>query len=253
MPKRARGTYKKKFVKRKRRFNKKRVPLRKKIQRVVERNIETKLSTLKVEGTLEGGSIALLHNNITLVDGNLIHTTQGVQNPQVNQLTNRVGDIIHVKGIRLQFHLQLDPHQSQCQFKIFVVKSAKGDIPNNGTSSTLFVNLTGNNMMDYVNKRRYKIIKQKMVTILQQGFGTVGAVPLLEAFSGQVSAIPADLRITPASKIVSLNLRGTSFGRAGKVTYTPEGSNVSVFYDYSVHILAYNSIIKADVGTVSGS
>jgi hypothetical protein len=63
----------------------------------------------------------------------------------------RVGEIRRVTGIRdvsgdrpfesfvdiplldsplkaLQFHLQLDPHQSECHFKILVVKSSKGDI-----------------------------------------------------------------------------------------------------------------------------
>ena len=59
--------------------------------------------------------------------------------------------------------------------------------------------------------------------------------------------------MTPVSKIVSLNLPGSRFGRNGKVTYSPEGSNVTAFYDYSVHILDYNSIIKAETGAVSGN
>ena len=93
----------------------------------------------------------------------------------------------------------------------------------------------------------------KTVTIRQQGFGTVGAVPILEALSGQVSAVPVDLRMTPQSKIVSMNLPGSAFGRNGKITYQSEGATGVSFYYYTVHIMAYNSIIKADVGAASGN
>ena len=241
-----------KFTKKNRKnpYPKKNKTLRSRIQNVVDRNIETKLSSHKSEGTI-AGAIVLIHNHLILVDENLIQTSQGIQNPQVNQLANRIGDVITCKGIRLQFHLQLDPHQSQCMFRIYVIKSPKGAYPTDGTSSTLFVNLTGNNMMDYVNKRKFKIIKMKTVTITQRGFGTVGAVPLTEALSGQVLATPDDLRMTPASKIVSLNIPGSAFGRGGKITYNPEGGYFTAFQEYTVHILAYNSIIKTDVGVAA--
>ena len=107
-------------------------------------------------------------------------------------ISNSVEDVIHCKGIRLQFHLELDPHQSQFIFKIFVVKSAKGNIPTDGISSTLFVNLTGNNLMDYVNKRRYKI-KVKTVKITSTNLTTVGGIVVTELDADQVSAKPDDL------------------------------------------------------------
>jgi len=75
-------------------------------------------------GSVVGGDIAVSHNYLILVDPNLIQTSQGIQNPQVNQLANRIGDVIHC------------------------------------ITSTLFVHLTGNNLMDYINKRRYKIISR---------------------------------------------------------------------------------------------
>jgi hypothetical protein len=60
----------------------------------------------------------------------------------------------------------------------FVVKSGKADVPIDGTTSTLFVNLTVNNLMEYVNKRRYKIIKTKTVKITSTNLVTVGGITL---------------------------------------------------------------------------
>jgi hypothetical protein len=97
--------------------------------------------------------------------------------------------------------------------------------------------------LDYVNKKRYKILKMKTVMVKQQGFGTVGAVAILEALSGQVSATPDQLRITPASKIVSMNIPGTAFGPGGKIQYIQENGGEAKFFEYSVHILAYTMIV----------
>jgi len=88
--------------------------------------------------------------------------------------------------------------------------------------------------------------------VKQQGFGTVGAVPILETLSGQVIATPDQLRITPSSKIVSMNIPGTAFGPGGKIQYFQENGGEAKFFEYSVHILAYNSIIKVDTGGGSG-
>ena len=65
MPKRARTAYKKKFVKRKRKFNKRKpkTSFKKRVQKIVDRNLETKLSTYKVESsfTAAGGTYQIPH------------------------------------------------------------------------------------------------------------------------------------------------------------------------------------------------
>jgi hypothetical protein len=38
-----------------------------------------------------------------LVDPNIIKTAQGIQNPQANEVFNRVGDVIHCKGVGSAF------------------------------------------------------------------------------------------------------------------------------------------------------
>ena len=60
----------------------------------------------------------------------------------VHPETHHIGDVIHSKGVCLQFHLELDPHQSQCIFKICVVKSSKGDLPTNGTTVNKIYSVT---------------------------------------------------------------------------------------------------------------
>jgi hypothetical protein len=114
--------------------------------------------------------------------------------------------------------------------------------------------------MDYTNKRRYKIMKIKTVKITATSLATVGGTVVTEIGAGQVSAKPEELRQTPASKIVSLNIPivslnipGTVFGPGGKITYMAEGGNTQRFYEYSAHVLAYNSIIKVDNTGAAGN
>jgi hypothetical protein len=85
---------------------------------------------------------------ITL-DENIIYTKKGIHALLTTQIQNRIGDVIHSKGITLKLAVE-------CTFRIFVVKSAKGDRPTDGSASTLVVSATGNNMMDNINYCRSK-------------------------------------------------------------------------------------------------
>ena len=68
-------------------------------------------------------------------------------------------------------------------------------MPTDGNNSTLFVNVTGNNMMDDVNYRRFKVIKTKSVTIRRTAnFGTVGGTYLHELGAGQVDDTTVNTR-----------------------------------------------------------
>jgi hypothetical protein len=132
MSKRARTANKKKFVKRKRKFNKRKPKstFKKRVQQIVDENLETKLTVYEVENafTQAGGTVQLYHNHLGTLDTNIIYTSQGIDTPLTSQLQNRIGDVIHSEGISYQFVLELDVTQIECHFKIFVVKSARGDI-----------------------------------------------------------------------------------------------------------------------------
>jgi putative component of toxin-antitoxin plasmid stabilization module len=112
MPKRARTSYKKKFVKHKRKLNKRKTKstFKKRVQRIVDENLGTKLAVYKVENTFTqaGGTVQLYHNQLANLDVNIIYTSQGIDAPLTSQLQNRIDDVIHSKGISFQFALELD-------------------------------------------------------------------------------------------------------------------------------------------------
>ena len=72
--------------------------------------------------------------------------------------------------------------------------------------------------MDPVNKRRYKIIKQKTVMIKRNvGVGSAGTTYITEALSGQVDAAEKELRTGPIIKFVTMRIPGTAFGSNGRL------------------------------------
>lgn len=73
----------------------------------------------------------------------------------------------------------------------------------------------------------------------------------MDALSGQVEAGPDQLRINPTTKIVSMNLAGAVFGPGGKIQYFGENEAKEKFFEYTVHILTYCSMIKDESGPVS--
>jgi hypothetical protein len=116
MPKRAQAGYKKKFVKRKRKFNKRKPKtfFKKRVQKIVDRNLETKLATYHVESayTVAGGTYQIPHKGLIILDSNISYTQQGIHAPLTAQIQNRVGDGIHSKGI---INLQWNCIYSLCE------------------------------------------------------------------------------------------------------------------------------------------
>ena len=109
MSKRARTVHKKKFTKRRRKFNKKtrKTTFKKDVQRVIDKNLENKLAVYKPESafTSIAGTVQLYRNHVDTLHVNIIYTSQGIQTPDTSQLSNRVGNVIHSKGIGFQFAL----------------------------------------------------------------------------------------------------------------------------------------------------
>ncbi len=106
-------------------------------------------------------------------------------------------------------------------------------------------------MMDYINYRRYKIVKQRTITIKRtQQFGSVGRVYVSESLSGQVDTDSTELRSGQIKKFVNMCIPGTNFGPNGKITYIGEGDDKAKFYEYSVHVLSYVNPIKTDNPTI---
>ena len=159
----------------------------------------------------------------------------GTRDPATAGTQNRVGDEITIKGVSLKMMLELNERYSDVTFRIMVIKTARGDIP---TRATLFVGLSGNKMLDNINRERYTVIAQKFVKMKAPGQTSIGTeVALGEGNNRQDQFGSVSSR---ATRIVKMWIPGSKFGRSGKVTYDNGGAQVK-FYDYYTLCYAYSN------------
>lgn len=205
--------------------------------------IETKTSCQSVTDYQQ-----IAHNNfIALEGGTLLWTTQGVQD---NNLTNsqiRIGDEINLKGISIRMMLELNERYSQCNYRILVIKSAKGDTP---TKATLYNGLSGNKMLDTIDRERYSVIYEKWGTIKNdtQSAGRQAGQDstITEPSTGIYSAVSGSFLSSRVTKIVKFWLPGNKLvGRSGLVRYENNSSQVK-FFDYHVLIYAYTNYTTSE-------
>lgn len=243
MPGYKRGSYKKsakRALTKKYGAPKKVVPAVRTLQAAVRRlnvkmnkTIETKQSVYTAPDSIE-----ISHNNfITIVNGNLLQTTQGITDPRTTNTANRIGDSIFLKGVSLKMMLELNSRYSDVTFRLLVVKTARGVTLDR---ATLFNGLSGNKMIDTLNTERYTIIAQKFFKMKAPNYGSAvddgaGGIPQPSGY-GQVAAST----YSRATKIVKLWLPGTKFSKSGKITYE-DGSSQVKFFDYHVLLYAYSN------------
>jgi len=206
-----------------------------KIQRAVRSYLNKKIETKKSNTTSTDG-IQISHNNFVYADSNILTTTQGITDPTNSNTANRIGDEINLKGVAFKFMLENNVRYGDVNFRILVVKSAKGDVP---TSATLWNGLSGNKMMDTINNERYTVLFSKYVKVKQPNAGGDGNLGTGYTGSGLVSgATPLQ---SPGSKIVKFYIKGEKFvGKSGIVRYE-NGTNQVKFFDYTVLVYAYNT------------
>ena len=170
------------------------------------------------------------------LDNTLLATTQGVTDPANTHIQNRIGDQITFKGIQIKMMVELNERYSDVTYRIFLVKSAKGDNP---TTSGLFWNgLSGNKMLDTVNTERYTILFQKWGKIKAGNFG--GQTASTGALTGgglfDVGGTNVNL-YSRQTKIITFNL-SPKIMKTTKVTYDGSGQvqNSSIIIWQYMHI-----------------
>ena len=191
-------------------------------------------------------NIGLAHNNITLVTKgsgaplNPFESNQGVGDPMEQNLFNRVGDQIMVKGMSIKGFFEGALQRSKVYFRVMLVKYARGDTP---TRATLFKNDSDNKMLDVVNTERYTIVWQKIFNVSPPN-------PPPNTVSATGVAEPGVLAGVTGNRIISAWIPGRKFGRGGRVQYENAGANVK-FFDYRFFVLAYDWYgTPQDVNTV---
>jgi hypothetical protein len=115
------------------------------------------------------------HNNFIILDGNLLETSQGVQDPMNTGTNNRIGDEIMLSGVSMKYMVELNERYSDVTFRMFVVKKAKGDTLN---AITFFTGTSGNKMIDTIQTERFTVIMSKTFKITAPNPGTTGGVAI---------------------------------------------------------------------------
>lgn len=233
-----RGRYTKRSSTGMRRYKRKDHYAASKIQAVVRRalakNIETKTGLQS-----PGDGTEILHNNFVVISSTPLATRIG-PNDEADNKGMRIGDEINLKGMSLKFMAELNERYSDVTFKLFIVKSAKGDVP---TRATMFNGISGNKMIDTFNRERYTKIYSHTFKIKAPNTGTIGGgnyggSSLTDSGLNQVWNYES---LSRATKIVKVWIPGERFVPKGLVQYE-NGSEQVKFFDYHIVLYAYSNI-----------
>jgi hypothetical protein len=206
-----------------------------KLQSLVKKAItanNNKMLETKHSLTTNTDGVEIGHNNMLVRSSVLLTTSQGTSAPQ-GSLLNRVGDKITLTGLSVKCMFELNERYSMATFRIFIVKSAKGDVP---SSFNLWNGLSANKMIDSFNKERYTILTSKTFTIRQASTG-MNPSGVQEIGSGYTIGVPL---ISRATKIVKLWVPGNKLIKGKTLTYE-SGTSQPKFYDYHLIYYAYSN------------
>lgn len=216
------------------------------IRAALAKNIETKSG---LQTIADGTQIS--HNNFVLLGNNPLATIGGVKDEE-NDIGNRIGDKINLKGMNIKFMVELNERYSDVTFRMFVVRSAKGDTP---TRATMFNGISGNKMIDTLNSERFTFLVKKTFKI--RSFSPTAAmsgttsnnVQLTEAGVGNSGIYSANAgennnATSRYTKIVKTWIPGKKFSRSGVIQYEDNSTQVK-FFDYHLILYAYSNYSTA--------
>jgi len=154
----------------------------------------------------------------------------------------RIGDKISLVGVSFTMMLELNERYSDVTFRMFVVRSAKGDTP---ATNTLWQGASANKMLDTFNTERFTILFSKYVKITARNQGNT---PNLIQEIGSGYQVGTDV-ISRATKIVKFYIPGKKFTRNGILQYE-NGTSQTKFFDYHFMIYAYSNFSTTEVFNV---
>ena len=180
-----------------------------------------------------------LKHNVTHYQTNLLKTSQGgTANPGSNVTSNRVGNEIYAKGLKLRMQLINAPQQCNVTYKVFVFRyqSGKTMVDNgfwcgpNGAGGVM------NRMIDFVDTREISIIKTLNIktahaTANMNQNGISGGVNLLQ------------------NKMHS-NYRDIWIPLNRKIRYDDNNSTTPKFTDIGLAVIAYDVNNTAQTATL---
>lgn len=202
---------------------------------VVNRNLETKVATHTAPDGIE-----IFHNSSVTLDSTLLATQQGITDTEgANTISNRIGDEVNCKGVSIKMMVELNERYSDVTHRLLVVKAARGDTP---TRATIFNGLSGNKMLDTLNKERYSFLADKWFKIKAPNMSIPDPSEAAGVGSGIIyeGATHVAMAISRATKIVKLWIPGSKFARNGHLKYNDQSTQTK-FFDYHVILFAYSN------------
>lgn len=207
------------------------------IQRAVRTYLNKQIETKSACKT-SSDYIQIGHNSyVALEAGDLLATTQGVSDPNNSQLLCRIGDQINLKNISIRMMIELNERYSDVSYRILVIKSAKAD---SLAGNNLFVGLSGNKMLDRIDREKFTVLYEKWGKITARNTGAFTALAGTTTVGGGFYEGDTDTALTRATKIIKINLPGKLFSKSGIIQYE-NGSSQVKFYDYHFLVYAYSN------------
>lgn len=213
------------------------------VKAIVNKALNKKIETKSACSTTADYS-QIGHNSfISLAAGDLLATTQGILDPNSSVLASRIGDQITLKNISIRMMIELNERYSQCTYRILLIKASKADSLSTGF---LFCGLSGNKMLDRIDKERYTVLFEKWGQIKNDTAGggrqavedATVAVPSTGLYQSNISG--PQYTFSRVTKIVKFNLPGKLFGKGGRIQYE-NGSSQVKNWDYHLLIYAYSN------------
>lgn len=204
----------------------------------INRLIETKDNVWKT-----GTNIALPHNQLYQVlapgSGGRLNPLQidiGAQDAMSVGGGQRIGDEVTVSRVLIRGMLENALGRPKVNYRIMVVRSAKGDTP---TKATLFRGIAGNKLIDQINTERYSIVASKTITI-NSGNPMANSVTSAGVPLEAPQLITGNAAAGIGTRLFSMTIPGRKFCRNGRVRYENGSSTQVKFFDFHVMILTYD-------------
>lgn len=184
------------------------------------------------------------HNNFVVMTNTPLQTIQGDGDQDASQ-GQRIGDKINLKGLSIRFMTELNERYSDCSFRFLFVKSAKGDTP---TLTTLFNGISGNKMLDTLNRERYTILKDQWFKIKAPNNSTfAGRYTLSGSDSGVNYRDDPKEQLSRATKITKIWIPGNKIVKSGVIQYEDNSTQIK-FFDYHCLLFAYSNFSTSSAG-----
>lgn len=201
------------------------------VRRTLFKNAESKNSQFNATDYQQ-----ISHNTfINIAPNNVLYTSQGVADPENNNIQNRIGDKITLLKVQFRMMLEINERFSDCTYRILLVKSAKGDTP---TNNTLFNGLSGNRMLDTINYERYSVLYQKWgkIKAAPETTGRAGVADdsIANPNTGIFESSNDKFHYSRATKIIKFDIPGSKFAKNGIIQYEANNSAQHKFFDYNL-------------------